>query len=147
MPTTLRRAVGLGAATALVSGAFVGASGTVAHAAQANGKCSATWKAATSGDWSVASNWSPAAVPTSSSTVCITLAGAYTVTVSDFESAGSVTLGAASGTQPALAVAGKGGNGGAQLNVADDVSNVATISLTSTGNGAAPHAELTVGER
>ena len=43
--------------------------------------CTDTWKAAVSGLWTTAANWSTGIVPTSSDNVCITLGGSYTVTI------------------------------------------------------------------
>src|SRR5689334_7704562 len=39
------------------------------------------WNNAAGGNWNVAANWSPAAVPTASDTAVIDLAGTYTVTI------------------------------------------------------------------
>jgi hypothetical protein len=57
--------------------------------------CTKTWIAGV-GYWGVASNWSPAGVPTSSDSVCITNPGTYTVTMAptDSGSVASLTLGA-----------------------------------------------------
>ncbi|MGA2211498.1 MAG: hypothetical protein ABSH30_17935, partial [Acidimicrobiales bacterium] len=67
--------------------------------------CTDSWKAATSGLWNTATNWSTGSVPTSTSAACITLAGTYTVTIENGATTGTLTLGGASGTQT-LAVEG-----------------------------------------
>lgn len=66
---------------------------------------------ATTGAWSVATNWSTGAIPLTADDVCITVPGTYTVTLAPFmisepgyptyagDSVNSLTLGAASGTQ------------------------------------------------
>jgi hypothetical protein len=61
--------------------------------------CTDSWKTAASGQWSVAANWSTGAVPTSSDNACITVAGTYTVTLTDGYSVSTLTLGGPSGTQ------------------------------------------------
>ncbi len=60
--------------------------------------CTKTWIAGV-GYWGVAANWSPAGVPTSSDSVCITNPGTYTVTMAPTDSGtvASLTLGAPSG--------------------------------------------------
>jgi hypothetical protein len=75
---------------------------TTAAAAQA---CTETWTGnAGDGSWNTANNWSPAQVPQTTDSVCITAAGTYTVTLpaggADFAGAdiASLTLGASSGT-------------------------------------------------
>jgi hypothetical protein len=64
--------------------------------------CTDSWKVATSGLWSTASNWSTGAAPTSTSAACINLAGTYTVSLIGTGSVGTLTLGGASGTQTLL---------------------------------------------
>ncbi|HEX3623978.1 MAG TPA: hypothetical protein VH280_00985, partial [Verrucomicrobiae bacterium] len=60
---------------------------------------SISWINTSGGNWNVAANWSPSQVPGSSDTVWITNNGTYTVTVSDNETAGTISLGGTSGTQ------------------------------------------------
>ena len=60
---------------------------------------SISWKSATNGDWSAASDWNPASVPDGTSDVTIGASGAgYIVTVTTAEAAHSVTLSSASAT-------------------------------------------------
>jgi hypothetical protein len=85
--------------------------------------CSETWTgggtttAPDSGYWDIATNWSPATVPISSSdNVCITGSGNYTVTVRPFgvvsgPAVATITLGGSSGTQT-LEVEGEGEDDG-----------------------------------
>lgn len=61
--------------------------------------CTDTWKAAVSGLWTTAANWSTGIVPTSSDNVCITLGGSYTVTIEGTATAATVTVGGTAGTQ------------------------------------------------
>ena len=72
--------------------------------------CTKTWIAGV-GSWGVASNWSPAGVPTSSDSVCITNPGTYTVTMAPTDSGAvaSLTLGAptAGGGTQTLSVVGQ----------------------------------------
>ena len=72
--------------------------------------CTDSWKAAASGSWATGSNWSNGVPPTSSDNACITVAGTYTVTVQDSQTAGTLTLGGSSGTQTLLAQANPGHN-------------------------------------
>jgi hypothetical protein len=109
--------------------------GGLFHAGPAGAAPCDTWTGG-SGNWNVGSNWS-AGVPSSTTAVCITTAGSYTVTVNDSEFAASLTVGAASGTQPELLLASQGGVESAYLQVAGDISNGATIDLSSQGAGAA----------
>lgn len=129
--------------------------------------CTDTWygpggsaTTATSGTWGTPGNWSNGAVPTTSDAVCITVPGTYTVTVGYYQTtgnvispvtvseAGSLTLGAASGTQT-LDVSGQSGQNSSDETVnliALDVSGTATINptgtlvldATSAGNGLTP---------
>jgi hypothetical protein len=88
--------LGLGAFATLGGGAvtaLLAFSGT----AHASPTCGTMWKTATSGDWSMASNWNNG-VPTSSTNACITVAGNYTVTITATAAvANTLTLGASSG--------------------------------------------------
>jgi hypothetical protein len=61
--------------------------------------CTDSWKTATPGQWTTASNWNTGVVPTSSDNVCIKVAGTYGVTISGSASAGTITLGGSSGKQ------------------------------------------------
>jgi hypothetical protein len=73
-----------------------------------------TWTTSTTGDWAIATNWSPAAVPDANTAVAIlpgvTSAGAYTVTIAAGESEiiNAITLGDLTGGHfgPTLDVAG-----------------------------------------
>ena len=56
-----------------------------------------TWTNLAGGDWNNARNWSPNQVPGPEANVLITTPGAYTVTVSDEEYVGTLTLGATNG--------------------------------------------------
>ncbi|HXA53283.1 MAG TPA: hypothetical protein VNV37_00255, partial [Solirubrobacteraceae bacterium] len=68
-------------------------------AAHASG-CTDTFTNTAGGSWSVGSNWSKKAPPTSEEEACITENGTYTVTLSATSvSVGSLTIGGSSGTQ------------------------------------------------
>jgi adhesin HecA-like repeat protein len=83
--------------------AVVGVTG-VAHATvPAYGGCD-TWVAPAGGDWANAAMWS-AGVPDSLVDVCITLPGAYTVTLEANANVHSLTVGALSAAQPTLLLA------------------------------------------
>jgi hypothetical protein len=56
-----------------------------------------TWTNTAGGNWNVAANWSPNGVPGGTDSAAITTTGSYTVTMSDTESVGTLTLGASSG--------------------------------------------------
>ncbi len=58
-----------------------------------------SWNNASGGNWTTASNWSPAVVPGAGDDVLITLAGTYSVTSASTVTVQSITIGAASGTQ------------------------------------------------
>ncbi len=80
--------------------AATGADQSFAVTSPTPSSCTKTWASAVSGNWSDASMWSPAGVPTSSDTVCITNdAASYTVTVDTSAVAGSLLVGGAAGTQ------------------------------------------------
>ena len=98
-----------------------------AHLAAAQ-VCTDTWKNATSGMWSLATNWSTGVVPTSSTNVCITAAGTYTVTLTGITSANTLTLGGSSGTQT--------------VDVQGNTSGSAVFTLTSNGSTIASHGVL-----
>jgi hypothetical protein len=90
-----------------------------------------SWKAAVSGDWDTASNWSLGHVPTASEDVNIAIAGSYTVTHSTgTDSAKSITL-----SHPLTL-------SGGTLTVAGNVQANSTFSLT---GGTLTNATLTVG--
>lgn len=76
----LRTTVGTGIVTALA----------LTTAAEAGGPIA--WASAASGDWNVAGNWNPATVPGIGNDVLIGLSGAYTVALSQNQSAASVNL-------------------------------------------------------
>jgi hypothetical protein len=97
------------------------------HSVAAPG-CTDTWNTAASGLWSVATNWSTGAVPTSSANVCITVAGTYTVTLTGNESAETLTLGGSSGTQT--------------VDVQGNTSGSSLLTLTSNGNTIGRHGIL-----
>jgi hypothetical protein len=56
-----------------------------------------TWTNTAGGNWNAAANWSPNGVPGGTDSAAITTTGSYTVTMSDTESVGTLTLGASSG--------------------------------------------------
>jgi hypothetical protein len=59
-----------------------------------------TWNNPAGGNWNLAGNWSPATgVPGPIDTAIISDSGSYTVTVSDAEAVGTLTMNGASGTQ------------------------------------------------
>ncbi len=80
--------------------------------------CTDKWKAAVSGSWSTAADWSTGVVPTSSDNVCIKLAGTYKVTISGNVSAGTISLGGTSGTQTLLIKGTPAANSGLNLSTA-----------------------------
>ena len=67
-----------------------------------------TWNKPAGGNWTTASNWSPAVVPGPGDSAAITLAGTYTVTLDSNAHVASLTLGGATGAQTLA-------NGGANL--------------------------------
>ena len=63
-------------------------------------KCTKSWAKAVSGNWSNASDWSPAGVPTSNDNVCIAVGTAnYTVTVDTSSSVASLSVGGTAKTE------------------------------------------------
>ncbi len=89
-----------GAGAILVLGVMASPAGAVTSAPHVRPLvCTDSWKAATSGAWTTAANWSTGVVPTSSDNVCITIAGNYAVTITGSASAGTILLGASSGKQ------------------------------------------------
>jgi fibronectin-binding autotransporter adhesin len=84
MRNSLRRSLRALPACALVLSGFAitGASFFVAPsvASAAPPACTDSWKAAVSGNWDTATNWSTGAVPGSGDVACITVGGTYTVT-------------------------------------------------------------------
>lgn len=130
----MRRVVGFALATSsLIIASVCGTGPAAARGVQPNAGCD-TWKSAVSGNWNDPSKWS-SGVPDDTTAVCINLAGAYTVSVTDYETADSVSLGAASGTQPTLTLSTSQAGSDAELDVAEDITNSATITTTSTGSG------------
>ncbi len=87
-----------------------------------------TWINTSGGDWNIAGNWSPSGVPGATDTALITAAGTYVVNVSDSESAASLTIGGATGTQ-SLQI-----NSGGALNEAGGTMTT-KASLTVAGGG------------
>lgn len=82
------------------------------------------WAAGVDGNWSVASNWSPARVPQAGDSVVIAAAGPYTVTVDQAAEAATMVLGGASAS-PILELA------GAPLTLAElTVASGATVAVT-----------------
>ncbi len=96
----------LGVAAGLATTALgVGAVGVTA--AGASPSC-VHWLKPVSGSWATAKDWSGGQVPTSGA-VCISVAGTYTVTLTQSVSLTTLTVGGTSGTQT-LKVDGNGGN-------------------------------------
>ncbi len=66
-----------------------------------NPACTHTWASAVNGNWDDATKWSPASVPGSTASVCITAAGSYTVvlarTAGTTATIDALTIGGASG--------------------------------------------------
>src|SRR5688500_15379910 len=96
-----------------------------------------TWIAAGGGAFNVASNWSPAQVPSSADNAIIALDGTYTVTATTSHTVASLSLGASIGTQ-ALSISA----GTFQITATSTVNNNGVLNLsggTLTGSG-----ELTV---
>jgi fibronectin-binding autotransporter adhesin len=93
----------------LVAGAVALGLGVVGvGSAHASGGCTDTWTNASGGSWDTAANWS-AGVPTSSSSVCISAAGNYTVVVgNETITVANLTVGG-TGATPTVQI----GNGGA----------------------------------
>jgi hypothetical protein len=94
--------------TRLVLVCLLTLSALTASVASAQAACD-TWKAATSGKWGEASNWSTGKVPGNADEACITLSGTYTVTLEPYtgefsrpangDTVKSLTLGGSSGHQ------------------------------------------------
>lgn len=58
-----------------------------------------SWNNPAGGQWTVATNWNPAKVPTASDDVAITLPGSYVVTLDQNATIASITLGGPTGEQ------------------------------------------------
>src|SRR5829696_9143248 len=58
-----------------------------------------TWTSPVSGNWNVAANWSPSAVPTNTDSVDITNAGTFRVTITNDVAILGLRVGASSGVQ------------------------------------------------
>ncbi|MCU1452674.1 MAG: hypothetical protein JWN46_820, partial [Acidimicrobiales bacterium] len=102
--------------------------------------CTKSWAAATSGDWSDGTKWSPAGAPASGDDVCVTVAGTYTVTVHQNVGANSLAVGATSGGGTATVVVeavGCGGGFNTELHVSTtiDVNARGHLDESSTGCG------------
>ena len=67
--------------------------GSIAHAA------TITWASTNSGDWNIATNWSPAQVPASGDDVIITNSGTYTITNNSSAMLDTLELGGTNGIQ------------------------------------------------
>src|ERR1700728_1378642 len=103
VPRTLFTSGGAFAGVVLVLGMLALPAGAVSSGTHVRPlACTDSWKTAASGDWLTAADWSTGVVPTSSSKVCITLAGTYKVTISGTASADTVKLGGKSGKQTLL---------------------------------------------
>jgi hypothetical protein len=137
------RRIVAGSLAALLLSPAAAFAASVVSAGRASASPCDTWIAG-SGNWNVPGNWS-GGVPGPTTAACITTAGSYIVTVNDFEQAGSLQMGAASGTQPELDIAAVGNTSPSQLQVTGDISNVAKIDLTSQHTGSAQSAYLTWG--
>jgi DNA-binding beta-propeller fold protein YncE len=119
-----------------------GPSATTSELVKVGGTCD-HWTASAGGNWKDAADWS-AGVPTSTTAVCISVVGSYTVSVTDGESAGSLYLGSSNGT-PTVAVTGQYGSNPAELDVTGNISNAGSMSLTSSGTGSSEWADLAWG--
>ena len=62
-------------------------------------QCSDSWKSPVSGLWTTAADWSTGVVPTSTSNVCIKVAGHYKVTIDGSASANTVVVGGSADKQ------------------------------------------------
>ncbi len=115
--------LGLAGTTAVVLAVAVGASAA---------GCDTSWQSPVSGSWTDASKWSNG-VPSSPSAACITVSGAYTVTLTGSQHVASLTLGGGSDGQT-LAVsasfADNTGPGNATLTASGDITNSARLELT-----------------
>lgn len=100
--------------------------------------CTETWagpsgttSAPTSGEWSVAGNWSPATVPSDNDSVCITGSGSYTVTLAPYsaktgDNVTSLTLGASAGNgTQTLDVSGQAG-----VSNSNETTNIVEMSMS-----------------
>src|ERR1700722_1865355 len=78
--------------------------------AHASGGCTDSWTNAAGGSWDTGTNWSTGSAPTSTDSVCISVAGTYTVVVgNETISVANLTVGGA-GSAPTLQI-GNGGGG------------------------------------
>lgn len=77
-------------AVALVLGMFL---------TEASQAANLVWTNAANGDWGVAANWQPNAIPGASDTAWITNSGTYTVSLSANTTVANLTLGGVSGVQ------------------------------------------------
>ncbi len=101
--TSCVRTVERGRMIVVAIAAIIGLSVLVPTSAHASG-CTDSWTNAAGGEWSTGSNWSKGAPPSAEDEACITAAGTYTVTMTQTNTTGSVsvqslTVGASSGTQ------------------------------------------------
>ena len=80
--------------------AATGSAQTFTVSSPAAAKCTKSWAKAVNGNWSDASDWSPAGVPTSSDNVCIAVSTAsYTVTVDSSFSVNALSVGGTAKTE------------------------------------------------
>lgn len=115
---------------------------TSAHASLAapTTACTDTWTNAAGGDWSAPGNWS-AGLPTTSSDVCITTPGSYTVTVEGTVAIDALVVGSGTtGDAETLQLTDLGCGGGSSLRTTsatlnDLIAPTGTIDLTSTCSG------------
>jgi fibronectin-binding autotransporter adhesin len=124
------RRIGMAAAIVIGSVGTIGAATVVTATPSMAATCTDSWQGPTTGttNWNAsAANWS-SGFPSTSSVVCIALAGTYTVDLTASVNVGTVQVGAASGTQT-LAVDGSSTNVELGLASASTVSSHGVVNL------------------
>ena len=110
-----------------------------AHAA---GGCTDTWMNASGGSWDTGANWSTGSAPTSTDSVCISVAGTYTVLVgNETISVANLTVGGA-GSTPTLQI-GNGGSNEPQITVTGTAATAAGGTISDGWGGAFSAGTLT----
>ena len=106
------------------------------HPVQAQAGCTKTWVSPVSGNWTDPTKWSLGTIPSSDDNVCITVDGAYTVTVGGAQTVNSVTVGAPGNTLvQTLLLLGNGSGGSAILTAANGFTNAGSITMDAQNSG------------
>jgi fibronectin-binding autotransporter adhesin len=110
--------------------------------AHASGGCTDSWTNAAGGSWDTGTNWSTGSAPTSTDSVCISVAGTYTVVVgNETISVANLTVGGA-GSTPTLQI-GNGGSGFPHITVTGTAATVAGGTISDGWGGSFSAGTLT----